>query len=78
MSGHLSLGGGEEHFLPARHKTIAQKDSNDGSGEEERADNGVNNRGNHDGRHGLRIVGGNDARPKSDDAEKDLESNDRV
>jgi len=72
------LSGGEEHFHFVWHKTIAQKHGNDGSGKEERTDNGVDDRGDDYGQHRLGIVGGNDARPQSDDSKKDLQADDGV
>jgi len=78
LSGHLSLAGGEEHFPFTWNETIAEQNSDNRSGEEDRADDGVNNGGNHDRGHRLGIVGGNDARPESDDAEKDLETSNGV
>jgi hypothetical protein len=69
---------GEEHFPFPWNKTIAQQDGDDRGGEEERANDGVGDCGNDNGRHRLGIVGGDDARPECNNAEEDLQADDGV
>ncbi len=78
LSGNLSSGCGEEHFPFRGNEAIAQQYGDDGSGEEQSADDSVDDcKGDHHG-HGLRIIGGGDARPVAPNAKQNLDADDGV